>query len=175
MLSKGANVNRLCVAHLRAGEHMDQPAERDGFELSTTRRTLPMALLRTREALMERFRPLLAAHGVTEQQWRVLRVLQETPEIDASDLARAASILAPSLSRILRTLEDKGHLATRRDPADGRRALIRLTDAGDALIRAVAPDSAAIYAEIEARFGAARIESLLDEIEALTRAVEALR
>lgn len=141
---------------------------RDGFELSTTRRTLPMALLRAREALMDRFRPLLLSHGVTEQQWRVLRVLQEIEEIDASDLARAASILAPSLSRILKTLEEKGHLATRKDPADGRRALIRLTDTGDAFIRAIAPASAAIYADIEARFGTARLEALLDEIEALT-------
>ena len=50
----------------------------DGFQFSRTQRSLPMALLRARELLMERFRPMLSAHGVTEQQWRVLRVLHES-------------------------------------------------------------------------------------------------
>ncbi|PTX49418.1 transcriptional regulator, MarR family [Gemmobacter caeni] len=145
---------------------------KDGFELSKTRRTLPMALLRAREAVMERFRPLLLAHGVTEQQWRVLRVLKEAEETDASDLADAASILAPSLSRILRTLETRAFIATRKDPQDGRRALIRLTAEGHAFIRQIAPESAAIYAELEARLGRARIDALLDDLEALMTALE---
>ena len=40
-------------------------------------RSLPMALLRAREAVMARFRPLFRLHGVTEQQWRVLRALRD--------------------------------------------------------------------------------------------------
>ncbi|MGL4281189.1 MAG: MarR family transcriptional regulator, partial [Albidovulum sp.] len=73
--------------------------------LAETRRTLPIALLRAREAVMERFRPLLAAHDISEQQWRVMRVLQEAGESDATQLSRAANVLAPSLTRMLRTLE----------------------------------------------------------------------
>jgi hypothetical protein len=38
-------------------------------------RSLPMALLKAREAVMVRFRPSLRAHGLTEQQWRVLRIM----------------------------------------------------------------------------------------------------
>ena len=34
-----------------------------------TRHALPMAL-RAREAVMTRFRPMLAAHDINEQQWR---------------------------------------------------------------------------------------------------------
>lgn len=151
---------------------MAQSRMRDGFELSTTRRTLPMALLRAREVLMDRFRPILLARGVTEQQWRVLRVLQESDQIDASQLADAANILAPSLSRIIRTLDAKGLIASSKDPQDGRRALISLTDPGDALIREIAPESAAIYADIEKRFGRERIDTLLDEIEQLVAAVD---
>ncbi len=60
---------------------------------------LPMALLRAREAVMARFRPLLDAHGINEQQWRVIRVLAEHPSLDATDLAQRANILAPSLTR----------------------------------------------------------------------------
>ena len=40
---------------------MTRKAARNGFELSETRRTLPIALLRARETVMERFRPMLSA------------------------------------------------------------------------------------------------------------------
>ncbi len=146
---------------------MQQPPLKDGFEFAQTGRTLPMALLRAREAVMERFRPMLHEHGVTEQQWRVLRVLHEAGERDATELASAACILAPSLTRILKTLEGKGLIVTRRDPADGRRALIKLTREGAAFIRKVAPASAAVYAELEERLGPERIEALLDDLDSL--------
>lgn len=145
----------------------------DGFELSKTRRTLPMALLRARELLMDRFRPLLLENGVTEQQWRVLRVLQERDEVDATDLAQSACILAPSLTRIIKTLEAKGLITTRKDPEDGRRALISLTLEGNTFIQAIAPKSMAIYAEIAERVGNDRIESLLDDLEGLLSALAA--
>lgn len=58
---------------------MTDQTDRDGFELSATRRTLPMALLRLRERVMAEFRPIMSEHGVTEQQWRVLRVLAAWP------------------------------------------------------------------------------------------------
>lgn len=146
---------------------MDQPEQRDRMELAETRRTLPIALLRAREAVMERFRPMLSAHDVTEQQWRVMRVLQETGESDATQLAKAACVLAPSLTRMLRSLEGRGFIALRKDPGDGRRALIALAPPGQAFLQQVAPESAAVYAQIEGRIGRERIAHLLDEIEAL--------
>ena len=48
--------------------------------MRTFSQSLPMALLRAREAVMRRFRPGLRCHGVTEQQWRVLRALAEELE-----------------------------------------------------------------------------------------------
>ena len=151
---------------------MDQGPERDGFELAETRRTLPIALLRAREAVMERFRPMLSAHDVTEQQWRVLRVLQEAGETDATQLAAAACLLPPSLTRMARSLEARGFIAQRKDPDDGRRSLIALTEAGKAFLRAVSPESVAIYARIEAQIGQERIAHLLDELGALLDALE---
>lgn len=145
--------------------------QQDGFGLATTRRTLPIALLRARETVMDRFRPLLIAHNITEQQWRVLRVLDETNEIDASRLAVASCILAPSLTRILKTLEARGFIRAAKDVNDGRRTLVCLSRAGHGFLRRVAPESAAIYAEIEAHLGRDRIETLLDEIEVLLAAL----
>ena len=128
---------------------------------SPTSRTLPIALLRAREAVMEHFRPMLQKHGITEQQWRVLRVIREAGETDASELARNACILAPSLSRILKTLEAADLITLRKDPADGRRALISLTAKSQAFINEVAPESAAIYAELERRAGKKNIAALM--------------
>ncbi|WP_375174709.1 homoprotocatechuate degradation operon regulator HpaR [Pseudooceanicola sp.] len=151
---------------------MTDQTDRDGFELSATRRTLPMALLRLRERVMAEFRPIMSEHGVTEQQWRVLRVLMEVAEIDATELAERASILAPSLSRILKTLDGRGHIAMGRSPGDARRTLIRLTPEGEAYIRVMTPKSAAVYDRIEGLIGRERIQVLLDEIEAALEALD---
>lgn len=141
----------------------------DGIEFDPTGRSLPIALLRAREKVMERFRPMLLRHGVTEQQWRVIRVLDEAPGMDMSALASAANILAPSLSRMTKTLETRGLVQVRRTAEDGRRASLHLTEAGQTLIQKIAPESAAIRAEIEARVGRERIRALLDNLDALLR------
>lgn len=143
------------------------PDKQKMSQLAQTRRTLPIALLRARESVMERFRPMLNRLDVSEQQWRVLRVLREVEALDASELANRASILAPSLSRILKTLESKQFIALKKDPNDGRRTLVSLTEAGTEFLLDAAPDSAAIYAEIEAIIGHDRIESLIDELDDL--------
>src|SRR6185437_11881019 len=68
-------------------------------------RSLPMSLLRAREAVMRQFRPSLRRHDLTEQQWRILRALAAIDAIEVTELARTAFLLGPSLSRILRDLD----------------------------------------------------------------------
>ena len=146
---------------------MTKPRAASAAALAQTRRTLPIALLRARETVMDRFRPLLHRLDITEQQWRVLRVLDEAEAMDASELAQGSAILAPSLSRILKTLEARGLIEVRKDQTDGRRTLINLSPSGATFLAEAAPESAKIYEEIEALVGRDRIETLLDEIEAL--------
>ena len=111
---------------------------------------------------MARFRPVLAAHDISEQQWRVIRVLGEASPLDASEVAERACVLAPSLTRIIKALEERGLILRLRDEDDGRRVLLSLTEPGAALIREVTPESRAVYAELEERFGAERMQELLD-------------
>lgn len=129
---------------------------------SDTRRSLPMALLRAREAVMARFRPVLAAHDVTEQQWRVIRVLGEESPLDASEVAARACLLAPSLTRMIRSLEARGLIDRSRHSGDARRAMLSITPQGLALIGAVIPESRQVYREIERLYGRDRLEGLLD-------------
>src|ERR1700730_5819482 len=77
------------------------------------RQSLPIALLRAREAVMSYFRPHHRKGGITEQQWRVIRVLHLDGETDATTLARRSYLLAPSLSRILKDLVAAGYVRRR--------------------------------------------------------------
>jgi len=122
--------------------------------------SLPMALLRARESAMARFRPMLRRHGLTEQQWRVIRALAAFDKIDAGELARRSFLLSPSLTRILQHLERQGLVQRSSDANDQRRAVFALTPGGRKLFSRVGPDSEALYAEIEKAFGAERLELL---------------
>ena len=133
-------------------------------------RSLPMSLLRAREAVMRHFRPELRRYGMTEQQWRVLRALMTRPAMEVSELADATFLLGPSLSRILRDLESLGLIRRRLDEADQRRSIISLSEDGAALIEKISPESETIYAEITRRFGAQRLadlQAMLRELETL--------
>lgn len=144
----------------------------DFFKTGDLTGSLPIALLRAREAVMQRFRPMLARHGLTEQQWRVLRTLAAHGELEVTQLAEASVILGPSLSRILRHFEAEGFVIKRRDDKDRRRFWLSLTDGGRAVIARVQPDSEAIYAGIEAQLGAEAMRALVRDINAATRALE---
>src|SRR5690242_11255098 len=89
--------------------------------------SLPMSLLRAREAVMRRFRPVLRQHGLTEQQWRILRALAAVEAADLSELARSAFLLSPSLSRILKDLEARQLIERKTAEADQRRHVVSIS------------------------------------------------
>ncbi len=131
--------------------------------------SLPMALLGAREATMQRFRPMLAEFGLTEQQWRVLRALASADEpLEVTRVAARTELLPPSVSRIVARLVDDGVIARTTVEHDQRRATVQLTRKGHGLVRRIAPHSEHIYAEIEAAFGADRLVRLLDELHDLS-------
>lgn len=130
-------------------------------------RSLPMALLRAREAVMRHFRPSLRAHGLTEQQWRILRALSSIDTIEVTDLAHVAYLLGPSLSRILRDLESRRLIERKAVKSDLRRGTISITAKGLKVIEAVAPSSEAIYAEITRRYGAQKLADLQELLNLL--------
>jgi len=137
-------------------------------------KSLPMALLIAREAVMNRFRSSLHTFDITEQQWRVLRALAAIDGRQVTALAHVTCLLPASLSRILRDLETRGLIGRRVVPQDRRRALISIAPEGLALIDAVAPFSEAAYAEIADRFGKDRMDELHRLLKELADTLEAL-
>jgi homoprotocatechuate degradation regulator HpaR len=133
-----------------------------------------MSLLRAREAVMRQFRPSLRRHGLTEQQWRILRALAAVDAIEVTELARMAFLLGPSLSRILRDLEARRLIARKTQKADLRRGMVSISERGLKLIAVVAPTSEAIYAAITRRYGARKLAELQDMLGKLERCLAAV-
>jgi homoprotocatechuate degradation regulator HpaR len=131
-------------------------------------RSLPMSLLRARESVMRHFRPGLQHFGLTEQQWRVLRALTSVEKIEVMALAEATFLLPPSLSRILKDLEERGLILRRSSRDDMRRGIISISRQGLRLIVLAGSHSEAIYTEITKRYGAEKLtvlQSMLRDLE----------
>ncbi|GAA6195100.1 homoprotocatechuate degradation operon regulator HpaR [Pseudophaeobacter sp.] len=135
--------------------------------LPSTARSLPIALLRARERVMGPIRHLLSDVDLTEQQWRVLRVVQESNGIDPTEIADQACLLLPSLTRILQKLDEKGLISRERDQVDRRRQVIRITAAGAEIIEANIAASIAIVERTREKMGEERYEALLDLLNEL--------
>ncbi len=128
-------------------------------------RSLPMMLYRALDAVMPRFRRIFNEFGLTEQQWRVLRVLWEHEEIAVRELAEATLIPAPSLVGIVDRLTKQGLVARQRSQADRRNVFVRATEQGRELHRRVKPHVDAAYAELRASIDAAAWQQLMKGLE----------
>ncbi len=135
--------------------------------LPSTTRSLPIALIRAREGVMAPIREMLAETGITEQQWRVLRVLAEDGPLDSSTLADRASLLFPSLTRITTAMSNKGLITQTRDNVDRRRQIIEIAEAGQKIIDDHAEQAARIVVEFKNLLGPESYEQLLDLLERL--------
>jgi len=130
--------------------------------LPPTSRSLPISLIRAREGIMSPIRDMLAESGITEQQWRVLRVLAEHGPQSTSAVAELACLLLPSLTRIAQKMQDKGLIKLSRDDTDRRRQTISITPAGQQIIDDNVLHAADIVRGFKHRLGAEKYEQLLD-------------
>jgi len=133
--------------------------------------SLAGSLLAAREAVMVPIRPVLRAAGFTDQQWRVLRVLADSGPLDASSIAELALLYPPSVTRILRELEEREFIDRKSDPADRRRSVIDVTPAGKAIVRETAKRTTEVLARYDAAFGEERLARLISEAAELSRAL----
>ena len=138
------------------------------------RRSLPRLLLEAREAVMQHTRPSLREHGLSDQQWRVLRVLGEHAAdpagVETGRVAREALLLGPSLTGVLTRMERNGLITRNRCPQDARRTVVRATPAGLTLVRTLSQTIEAHYQWMESQLGKERLAqlyALLDDVIAL--------
>src|SRR3954471_21457050 len=123
-------------------------------------RNLPRLLLQAREAVMAHTRPSLRGHGLSDQQWRVLRVLGEHGTVETGRVAREAFILGPSLTGVLARMERDGLVRRTRDPEDQRRSVVEATAKGMKLVDKLSHTVEAHYAWMEATLGKQKLAEL---------------
>ena len=108
-----------------------------------------MMLYKTLDVVMPQFRAIYSEYGITEQQWRVLRVLWEHESMPLLELADITLILPPSLVGIIDRLSRVEMVKRVRSKTDRRVVFIEITAKGKALKENVSPRVDAIYARLE--------------------------
>jgi len=101
--------------------------------------SLPMLLNRSLDAIMPPYRDLFQEFGVTEQQWRVLRVLWEQKHLTSAQISNLTLLPSPSLVGILDRLERKDLVKRLRSTSDRREINITITNLGRELQSKVMP------------------------------------
>lgn len=132
-----------------------------------THRNLPRLLLQAREAVMAHTRPGLREHGLSDQQWRVLRVLGEHGVVETGRVAREAFLLGPSLTGVLSRMERDGLIQRARDPADQRRTVVQATAKGRAMADKLSHTIEAHYAWMEKSLGKQKLAQLYALLDAV--------
>jgi homoprotocatechuate degradation regulator HpaR len=130
-------------------------------------RNLPRLLLQAREAVMAHTRPSLREHALSDQQWRVLRVLGEHGAVETGRVAREAFILGPSLTGVLARMERDGLIQRSRDPEDARRTVIEATPQGRKLVKKLSSSIEAHYEWMEQSLGKAKLAQIYELLDAL--------
>lgn len=129
--------------------------------------SLPMVLMRAREAAMLHFRPVLTQADLTEQQWRVMRALYDESPSDISSLAKTCHILLPSMSGIIKRLELRGLTKRKANKDDHRSSLVSLTKKAENLIHELAPQLEQRYLDVEEKIGKEQLEELYKLLSSL--------
>jgi homoprotocatechuate degradation regulator HpaR len=132
------------------------------------RSSLPMMLYRALDAVMPRFREAFRSFDLTEQQWRVLRVLWEHDEIAFRRLAEITLIPAPSLVGVVDRLQTRNLVRRRRDESDRRNVYVSATREGDDLREKVMPLVDETYEEIRRSIDDQTWARLMDGLECVS-------
>lgn len=117
-------------------DHVDHLLEQWAAErpsLDTGPLSVAARVVRLEVFLARTSQQALAAHGVNEGEGNVLAALRRSGPpyaLTPTDLYRSLLLSSGAMTNRVDRLEEAGLVARERDPADRRRILVRLTDAG---------------------------------------------
>ncbi len=129
---------------------------------SISHENLPLLLLQVREGVLRRFRPVLLAHGFTEQQWRIIRAIHERGALEPRQIGELCGLSSPSLAGVLARMDDAGMIKRTRISNDQRRVMVALTPQSLRKVEKLAPEINATYDTIETLLGKARAKQLIN-------------
>lgn len=129
--------------------------------MAAPRPSLTLTLLQAREAAMGFFRPSLNQQGLTEQQWRIIRILRQSGEMEIHQLANQACILKPSMTGVLSRMERDGVVRRWKSAQDQRRVFVGLTEQGQQCFISMSEDMERNYQRLLGQFGDEKLQQLL--------------
>ena len=134
--------------------------------------SLAAIVLSAKESVIAPMRPKLREFNITEPQWRVMRVLNDRGATDATCLSDVSLLHGPSVTRILKDLEERKLVVREPDANDKRRALVVLTPDGRDIVKVISRDVLRVMRAYSERFGEQRLERLTNELRALSAAIK---
>lgn len=174
-----ASENQMAVRSVKKSSIRSRPIKNEPAGTPCVPRQLPPypqslagRLLAARVAALALIRPILREAQVTEQQWRVLRVLVDLGSIDPSTLASNALLRPPSVTRILHELQVRRLIKREPDPYDARKSIVRISPAGRTLVAETVEATLGVLERYEAAFGVERMNSLVSELALLIETIK---
>jgi len=134
-------------------------------------RNLPLLLLQTRERMLARFRPVFNVHGLTDQQWRILRALHDGA-LEPRELGHICCISSPSMAGVLARMDEMGLVSRERMAHDQRRVSVSLTPRSRKLLSQMTPQIEETYRSLEAELGVDAIAQLYAQLDAVLQRLE---
>lgn len=131
-----------------------------------------MLMNRALDAIMPRYRAVFASYDITEQQWRVLRVLWEQQRCSTTVLAERALIPVPSMVGVVDRLAKKGLVRRTRSEEDRRRVFVEATAKGKTMQTRIGPQIDKVYAELLKDTGDREWKSLIRTLKVFINANE---
>jgi homoprotocatechuate degradation regulator HpaR len=128
-------------------------------------RNLPLLMLQAREEVMATFRPLLNSHKLTEQQWRVVRLLLDTDGLEPREIGEQCRLSSPSLAGVLTRMDELHLIERERFKKDQRRVRVTLTPRSRKLAARMVPQIEAIYAQLEDTLGKSFLVQLYQSLD----------
>jgi len=126
---------------------------------------LPQRFLKARDSLIGHFRHILNHFGLTEQQWRILRALDEHGQLEPWEICDMCQFSSPSMAGMLARLEDAELIDRGRISGDQRRVMVNLSQKGINLLSKVGPLIELQYSYLEEACGKQILDDLFTVLE----------
>jgi len=128
-------------------------------------KSLPMMLHRTLDAIIPHYRRVFKDHKISEQQWRILRVLWEVSECTSAELAKRTLLPSPSMVGIIDRMSAKNLVTRQRSEEDRRIVHVSLTNKGQALKDKILPQVDAVYEQMVSRCDETAWQTMIDTMQ----------
>jgi DNA-binding MarR family transcriptional regulator len=124
-------------------------------------------------AVKSHFRQVEREAGLGGAQVWALSVIERSPGIGVTDLARALDIHQSTASNLIKALTERGLVAATREGADRRSVALRVLPAGDAVLRSAPAPFTGVLPDALASLDPATLARLEQDLAVLIKALHA--